>query len=77
LDHLYFDIVSNFVLRISDFASNGISTTVVSALQIHPFLKNKANFPISHVAINVDNKKHYENKTLGEHGKKQSQSKPI
>ncbi len=38
LGHLDFDIVSNFVLRISYFASQGISTLVESALQIQPFL---------------------------------------
>jgi hypothetical protein len=53
LGHLYFDIVSNFVLRISYFASLGISTLVVSALQIHLFLQNEPNFPKSQ--MNVSN----------------------
>ena len=44
LSHLYFDIVSDLELRISDFTGLGISTLVESALQIHLFLQNKANF---------------------------------
>jgi hypothetical protein len=44
LGYLDFDIVSNFVLRISYFASLGTSTLVVNALQNHLFLTNKANF---------------------------------
>jgi len=43
LGHLDFDIVSNFELRISDFASLGISTTVESALQISFFMQNEPN----------------------------------
>ena len=43
LGHLDFDIVSNFELRISDFASLGIFTTVESALQIRPFMQNEPN----------------------------------
>jgi hypothetical protein len=64
------------VLRSSVFASHGISTLVERALQIRPFLKNKANFSISHMAINVDTKKHYENKTLVEHGKNKANTNP-
>jgi len=37
LDHLYFDIVSDLELRISDFASLGIFTLVENPLQINPF----------------------------------------
>ncbi len=38
LDHLYFDIVSDLELRISDFANLGIFTLVESSLQISYFL---------------------------------------
>ncbi|MHC4462938.1 MAG: hypothetical protein ACYS30_16145 [Planctomycetota bacterium] len=43
LDHLDFDIVSDLELRISDFASLGISTTVEDSLQISFFMQNKPN----------------------------------
>jgi len=43
LGHLDFDIVSNFELRISDFASLGIFTTVERPLQISSFMQNEPN----------------------------------
>jgi hypothetical protein len=60
LGHLYFDIVSDFVLRFSYFASLGISTVVESALQIHLFLQNEPNF--RKIQINLTNllKRNYE-----------------
>jgi len=45
LGHLDFDIVSNFELRISDFASLGIFTLVENALQIAPFYAKQSQFP--------------------------------
>ncbi len=77
LGHLDFDIVSYFVLRISYFASLGPSTTVESALQIRPFMQNKANFRKSQMNVNKVLTRDYEKKTLGERGKKQSQTNPI
>ena len=76
LGHLYFDIVSDLELRISDFASLGIFTTVKNSLQIRLFMQNKANFRKSQMNVNKVLTKDYEKKTLGEHGKKQSQTKP-
>ncbi len=45
LDHLYFDIVSDLDLRISDFAILGSSTLVESSLQITPFYAKQTQFP--------------------------------
>ena len=45
LGNLDFDIVSNFVLRISYFASLGIFTLVERALQINPFYAKRTQFP--------------------------------
>jgi len=77
LNHLDFDIVSNFVLRISDFASLGPSTTVENSLQISSFMQNKANLPDDQMNVTKVLTKDYENKTLGERGKNKANSKPI
>ncbi len=45
LDHLYFDIVSDLDLRISDFAILGISTFVENPLQITYFYAKQTQFP--------------------------------
>ena len=79
LGHLYFDIVSDLGLRISDFAGLGIFTTVVSALQIRPFLTNKPNFRKSQMNVSRLLTRDYEKKTLGGVGKTnpiQTQFKP-
>jgi len=61
LGHLYFDIVSDLGLRISDFASPGIFTLVKDSLQISSFMQNKANFPdalmnvISLITVDYEN----------------------
>jgi hypothetical protein len=44
LVNLHFEIVSNFVLRISDFAGLGTSTTVENPLQIDPFYAKRTQF---------------------------------
>jgi hypothetical protein len=71
LGHLYFDIVSDLELRISDFAGLGIFTLVKNPLQIAPFMQNKPNFRkakmnvtsfITNVYENVSNWKLGENK---------------
>ena len=84
LGHLYFDIVStvrcpveDLGLRNSDFAALGISTTVVRALQIHPFLQNKANFRKVKLNVKRYNKADYVKRTLGQSGKNKANSKPI
>jgi len=80
LGHLDFEIVSNFVLRISYFSyrdTNFPSTTVESALQISSFLTNKANFRKSQMNVSIFSQKDYENKTLGGSGKNKPNSKPI
>jgi hypothetical protein len=45
LGHLDFDIVSDLELRISDFASLGISTFVENPLQISSFYAKQTQFP--------------------------------
>jgi len=77
LDHLYFDIVSDLGLRNSDFASPGISTLVVSALQIGPFLKNKANFQNTQMNVNSCFTRNYEQRTMNYEIKNKANSKPI
>ena len=52
LDHLYFDIVSDLELLISDFASLGIFTLVKNPLQISSFMQNKANFRKAKMNVN-------------------------
>jgi len=51
-------------------------TDVMSALQIRLFMQNKANFRKSQMNVNKVLTKDYEKKTLGERGKKQSQTNP-
>ena len=77
MGHLDFDIVSYLELRNSDFASPGISTTVESALQIHPFLTNKANFQKSQMNVTNTITRNYVKRTLGERGKNKANSNPI
>jgi hypothetical protein len=52
-------------------------TDVVSALQIHPFLTNKANFQKSQVNVNIVSTREYEQMDTWSHRKKQSQTNPI
>ena len=52
------------------------STTVVSALQIHLFLQNKANFRKSQMNVNKVSAMDYDKKTLGEHGKNEPKTNP-
>jgi hypothetical protein len=75
--HLYFDIVSNFVLRISDFASLGISTLVERALQNHPFLTNKANFQKSQINVSDLLISDYEQIYTWSSGKNKANTNPI
>jgi hypothetical protein len=77
LGHLYFDIVSDFVLRISDFASLGISTLVENPLQISPFLTNKPNFRKSQMNVNNVLTKDYEKMYSWSSGKNKANSNPI
>jgi len=77
LGHLYLDIVSNFELRISDFASLGISTLVERSLQIHPFLTNKANFRKSQMNVSNVLTMNYDKMDTWSSGKNKANSKPI
>ncbi len=80
LDHLYFDIVSDLELRISDFASVGISTSVEMPLQITPFYAKQTQFPKKSNDVNPYNTTDYERKcnwTLSENKPNLSQFKPI
>ncbi len=52
-------------------------TDVMRALQIKLFMQNKAKFRKSQMNVNKVLKKDYERKTLGQRGKKQSQTNPI
>jgi len=80
LGHLDFDIVSNFVLRISYFSyrdTNFPSTFVESALQISPFLTNKPNLLNAQMNVSRVSTRDYEKMTLGERGKNKANSNPI
>jgi len=77
LGHLYFDIVSDLELRISDFASLGIFTLVKSPLQITPFMQNKANFLDALMNVNPYNTTYYENKWQRRVRKNKPNSNPI
>ncbi len=77
LGHLYFDIVSDLELRISDFASLGIFTLVESPLQISSFLTNKANFKKNQVNVTSLITVAYENKSNWTLGENKPNSNPI
>jgi len=77
LGNLYFDIVSDFVLRFSYFARLGISTTVESALQIHLFMQNKANFQKSQMNVTHLLTMNYEKKDTWSSGKNKPNTNPI
>ncbi len=77
LGHLYFDIVSDLELRISDFASLGIFTTVEKALQISPFMQNKANFRKSRMNVSAVITKEYERNDILAVPENKANSNPI
>jgi len=80
LGNFDFDIVSNFVLRISYFSyrdTNFPSTFVVSALQIAHFMQNKPNFQKDQMNVSRVSTKDYEDETLGQRGKNKPNSNPI
>ncbi len=54
----------------------GIFTLVKKSLQIKLFMQNKAKFRKSQMNVNKVLTKDYEKRTLGQHGKKQSQTNP-
>jgi len=53
------------------------STLVVSALQNHLFMQNKAKFRKSQMNVSDYITSYYERWTLGQYGKKQSQTNPT
>ena len=55
----------------------GIFTTVERALQIRPFMQNKANFRKSQMNVNNVLTTDYEKRTLGKCGKNKANSNPI
>jgi len=61
----------------SSLLANLPSTLVECALQIHPFLQNKANFRKSQMNVTKVLTKEYENGTLGKRGKNKPNSNPI
>jgi len=80
LGHLDFDIVSNFVLRISYFSyrdTNFSSTFVVSALQIALFMQNKPNFQKAQMNVSRVSTVDYERKDTWWSGKNKPNSNPI
>ena len=77
LGHLYFDIVSNFVLRISYFASLGVSTLVESALQIRLFMQNEPKFGKAQMYVNKVLTKDYENNSDWTLGENEPKTNPI
>ena len=70
---------TNYRLPITNYhgAFGTISTTVERALQIHPFLTNKANFQKVKLSVKRYNTADYAKRTLGESGKNKANSKPI
>ncbi len=52
LGHLDFEIVSDFDIRISYFASLGPSTSVENPLQIDLFMQNKAKVKYAQIYVN-------------------------
>jgi hypothetical protein len=54
-----------------------ISTPVERALQIHPFLTNKANFQKSQMNVSNDITMEYEQMDTWSHGKNKAKTKPI
>jgi hypothetical protein len=84
LGHLDFDIVSDFVLRISYFdrlqnlyICRDTFTDVVSALQIHTFLTNKANFLDDQMNVSSAITMNYEQRTMNYEVKNKPKTKPI
>jgi len=77
LDHLYFDIVSDLELRISDFANLGISTSVESPLQINPFYAKQSQFPKKSNDVSFFYTMYYENKSNWTLGENKPNSNPI
>jgi len=81
LDHLYFDIVSDLELRISDFAILGPSTSVENPLQITYFLC-KTNPILSAVGglqmnLSIFTEMDYENKSNWTLGENKPKTNPI
>jgi len=70
---------TNYRLPITNFhgAYGTISTLVVSALQIHPFLTNKANFRKSQMSVTDLFTREYERKDTWSSEKNKPNSKPI
>ncbi|MDH4240413.1 MAG: hypothetical protein OEW48_12700 [Phycisphaerae bacterium] len=77
LCHLYFNIVSDFVLRFSYFAGLGISTLVERSLQIHLFMQNKPNFRKSQMSVNSLITADYEQLDTWSIGKNKPKTNPI
>jgi len=77
LGHLYFEIVSDLELRISDFASLGIFTLVENALQIAPFMQNKANFRKAKMNVKSLITVDYENIANWKLGENKANTNPI
>jgi hypothetical protein len=77
LGHLYFDIVSDLELRISDFASLGIFTLVKNPLQIAHFMQNKPNFQKPKMNVTTVKTMNYEQRTMNDANKNKPNSNPI
>ena len=72
----YHNIFTNKLLPLKE-PYHTISTTVVSALQIHQIMQNKAKLQKSQVDLSDVLTKDYEKRTLGERGKnKAKQTQP-
>ena len=77
LDHVDFDIVSDFDLRISDFASLGPLHLSRTLYKSHLFMQNKANFQKSQMNVNPYNTTDYENKSNWTLGENKPNTNPI
>jgi len=76
LGNLDFEIVSDFDIRISDFASLGPSTTVENPLQISSFMQNKANLLDAQMNVTKVLTNEYENIANCKLGENKPNTKP-
>ena len=77
LGHLDFDFVSDFVLRISNFASLGPLHLSRTLYKLALFMQNKPKFRKSQMNVNKVLTMNYEKKDTWWAGKKRTQTNPI
>jgi hypothetical protein len=77
LSHLYFDIVSYFARLRHLYICRETFTNVMSALQIHLFMQNKANFKKGQMNVSDLLTMNYEQRTMNYEIKNKPNSNPI